>query len=110
MKKKTISLAPAEILKLKTLYDKGDEFTYNDLTPNLQAYADWVFENEGLIRELARTKFAYWGGWNALMTALNYVDKKMDKSPRLAFNSKFEVDENDFIGRIDEFIFDGKWD
>jgi len=110
MKKKTISLAPAEILKLKTLYDKGDEFTYNDLTPNLQAYADWVFENEGLIRELARTKFAYWGGWNALMTALNYVNKKIDKSPRLAFNSKAEVAESDFTMKIDEFIFDGKWD
>lgn len=107
--KKSISLTVEQIARLEMLYSKGEDLEYDDLTPNLKAYADWVMRNESLTRELARTKFAWWGGWNALMTALDYMDKKIDKAPRLACSSKNGVDENNFIGYIHEKVFDGKW-
>ena len=48
-------LTKKDIKKLQELYDKGPDFTYDDLTPNLQNYADWFAENEEEIRVRCET-------------------------------------------------------
>lgn len=101
-------LTKQDIKKLQDLYDKGGNFEYEDLTPNLQAYADWCAENLDEITALAHTnKFSYWGG-NSFDMAFNKV-AKYDKPPRVGYNTKAEVDENDFTCDIWEKIKTGAW-
>lgn len=103
-------LTPKDIKQLVKLYEMNDkDITYDDLTPNLQAYADWFFDIEDEVRTMSHLeRFAYWGG-NGYLMAIDEV-AKYDKPPRVGYSTKFEVDENDFTSLIIDKIRDGEWD
>lgn len=101
-------LTKKDIEKLEALYEKGDNFEYDDLTPNLQAYADWFTDIEDEVSTMSHLKkFAWWGG-NGYFMALEEV-AKYDKPPRLGYNTKAKVDEHEFTSEIIDKIRNGEW-
>ena len=102
-------LTQPDIKTLYDLYEKSPVFEYDDLTPNLKAYADWCDENLEEITALAHTsKFNGWGG-NSFDMALNQVEKQ-DKPPKMSYNTSAGVDESDFLCDVWEKIKTGAWD
>jgi hypothetical protein len=104
-------LTPKDIKKLLKLYKKPEnETTYSDLTPNLQAYADWFASIEEEVRILSQSeRFACWGKYDGYSLAFDEV-AKYNKPPRLGYSMKFGVNESDFTNEIINKIRDGEWD
>ena len=101
-------LTKKDIEKLKELYEKGPDFTYDDLTPNLQNYADWFVENEEEIQAVSHRKEFAWYGGNSYEMAVDEVEKH-NKPPNLSYNTKARVFEGDFLTEIINKIRYGAW-
>lgn len=99
-------LTKSDIQKLEVLYQKlenEDGIEHDELTPNLEAYQNWLYKNQRIIEAYAQTKFAGWGG-NALSFAIGYVEE-LEKAPKLSHSKN--VDENDFALAIIDSVFSG---
>ena len=101
-------LTKQDIEKLKALYEKceSDEgsVTYDDLTPNLQNYADFVADNMPVVRALARTEFKGWGG-NGYAMAMDSIE---NHAPKLSKHK--DMDESEFTSLIFEKMESEEWE